>query len=60
VGGENYFNIVEYSAAYLNVYNWTNWKNDTHHPVTEDVLWKAYKDGTDCFKNIVNEYYGKI
>jgi len=28
VGGENFFNIVEYSWAYLNVYDWQTWKDD--------------------------------
>ena len=41
-------------------YNWTNWKNDSCHPVLEDTLWKAYIDGKPCFKSIVEDKYGNI
>lgn len=60
VGGEDFFNIVEYAAGYLLVYNWTDWHHSDVHPVTEDLLWKAYRDGSPCFKNILDEHYGNI
>jgi len=60
VGGADYFNICEYTAAWLKVYNWTNWRDDIYHPKYEDVLWKAFHDGNMCFANIVNATYGNI
>jgi len=60
VGGENYFNILKYTAKYVNVYNWTNWIQDVNHPTLEDVLWKAYHDNNMCFANLVQMNYGKI
>lgn len=60
VGGENYFEICEYAAAYLKHYNWTNWHFSDVHPKLEDTLWKAYHDDTACFKSIVEAHYGNI
>jgi len=60
VGGENYFNILKYTAKFVDVYAWNTWGQDINHPQLEDVLWKAYKDNNPCFANLVTAEYGKI
>lgn len=61
VGGENYFEICRYVAAFLETYNYEQWNRDEHHPSNfTDVLWKAYHDDNDCFKNIIQANYGNI
>jgi isopenicillin-N N-acyltransferase like protein len=60
VGGENFFNIVEYAYAYLRVYDWNSWHHDPNHPTIPYVLWKAYPDDTPCFSSIINAFYGKL
>lgn len=56
----NTFRIIEYSAKEFNVYDDTNWHFDDRHPKMEGIIYKAYKDDTPCFKNILQPAYGKI
>lgn len=48
----NTYRLIEYAETTFNVYDDTNWYNDKHHPRREGMIWKAYHDDTDCFKNV--------
>jgi len=56
----NTFRIIEYSYKEFNVYDDTNWHFDENHPKMENMLWKEYRSGTPCFKNILTPAYGNI
>jgi len=56
----NTFRIIEYSHKEFNVYDDTNWHFDDNHPKMEGLIYKAYHDGSPCFKNILQTSHGKI
>jgi len=50
---DNTFRIIEYSKKEFAVYDDTNWHFDETHPKLENLMWKEYRSGSPCFKNIL-------
>lgn len=56
----NTYRIIEYAETEFRVYNDANWKNDAAHPRKTGMIWKAYKDDTNCFASVFAPNYGFI
>jgi len=52
-GSDNAFRIIEYSEKELNIFDDHNWHFDEGHPQIDNLIWKEYRAGENCFKNVL-------